>query len=519
MKRILILHDLAVGSRRTNRDHVYNFAKYHPGNLYVFHHVRAPITDALKRFPFDGIIMNYCFLGNRASFYDIQSHRWSWLKDSPATKIALCQDDYTDHLTLDEWLRDLDVAVIYSPVQENLDVLYPNNWGRAKFKEGLTSYTDSKQIAELESYRRPFSERQIDVGTRVRYLPPVFGRYGRQKGESAEQFDELAAEAGFKTDISTKPEDVLFGSNWLRFLGNCKFTLGSKGGSSIADPRGEVRKKVARFLESNPGAGFAAVEDACFPGLDNKYVFAGVSPRLFEAAALGTCQILLRDEYVGGIEAYKDYIPLDNDLSNIEEVFDLMRDEDACKSMIASCYDKLIGSNQFDYSFFVEDVLNEIGDGAAEISENEADILETHFLSLAPFRRLRQKLGGIWETSFKSQLAMLAYLREQEFPADIADWPPEFQSSPGFLAPASGIGVQRRANFAAYSDYYREAIAAGDPSILQDMHDIAKQFDEGELSPETFAWMAGVITWWDMCEYIYELPMDSDDVSASKAVE
>ena len=60
-KVILILHDLSVGSRRTNRDHVYNFSKYQKGNLYIFHCARAPITDELKQIDFDGVIIIIVF--------------------------------------------------------------------------------------------------------------------------------------------------------------------------------------------------------------------------------------------------------------------------------------------------------------------------------------------------------------------------------------------------------------------------------------------------------------------------
>jgi len=505
MKRILVLHDLAKGSRRTNRDHVYNYAKYHPGHLYVFQNVKAPITEALKSFPFDGIIMNYCFLSNRASAFELQKKRWAFLADHPAKKIAICQDDYTDHISLDEWIRDVRSDVIFSPIQDNLDILYPTNWGEATFREGLTGYTDHAQIEELEGYSRPFQERTIDVGTRVRYLPPVFGRYGQQKGQAAEEFARLAAAAGFTVDISTRVEDVIFGSRWLQFLGNCKFTLGSKGGASVADPRGEIRVKVAEYMAKNPNASFEMVEENCFKGMDGKYIFAGVSPRLFESAALRTCQILTRDNYIGGMEPYVDYIPLDEDYSNIEEVFELMRNDNACLSMIDSCYNKLIASKAFDYSAFVNEVLDFIPDASDFGKRSEAELLGEHFRIIDAFRRTRERFGGTMETALKTVLSLLKL--ENSVLLESTGWPRAYASSPGFSPVAAGVTTDRRSIFAMMSEL--RAYADGDPDAVKDLETIFSEYSGGELVPEKHLVDTGSLGWWDMCEYIFDPKVDS----------
>lgn len=504
MKRILILHELVTGSRRTNRDHIYSFAKYAPGNLYVYHHIHAPLTDALKSFPFDGIIMNYCFLGNRTATTDTIRERYRFLADHPAKKIAVVQDDYTYHQALDDWLLEMKVDVIYSPIQENLEILYPRNWSQAKFREGLTGYTDNAQLAELETYAKPFDERTIDVGTRVRHLPPIYGRYGKRKGESAVGFGKAADKAGFKVDMSTDPKDVLLGSRWLQFLGDCKFTLGSKGGASIADPYGKIAKKVSEYLAGHPDAGFDAVANNCFPGMDDKYVFAGVSPRLFESAALRTCQILIRDNYVGGIEPYTDYIPLDEDLSNLDEVFALMRDEKTVKSMIDSCYAKLIASNQFDYSAFVADVLDQTVDSGRAWSEEEQSALDTHFALLEPFTRLREKYGGAWETGLKTLIARFVKANIAHVPYEMAQWPLDFVCNSAFAAQHSAAPKIHNRLVSVLSDFYE--YARNDPESLQDMRTIFESLANGELRPDSYGWHTSLFLWWDMCEFIYEPP-------------
>lgn len=495
-KKILILHDLSVGSRRTNRDHIYNFPKYEKGNLYVFHAANAPVSEALKQFKFDGVIMNYCFLGYRAGpLYPVLREKYAWLKDLDCPKIAICQDDYTESGVMDEWLEFMDVSTIYSPIQNNVKELYPRNWGKKNFKLGLTAYTDSADMKELAKYARPFHKRQIDVGTRVRFLPPQFGRYGRTKGETAEDFAHLADIAGFNTDISTDPSDVIFGSNWLKFVGNCKFTLGSKGGSSLNDPYGKFRKRITKYLQECPNAGFAEVEKKCFPGVDGHFVFAGVSPRLFEAAALRTCQILIRDEYVGGIEPYIDYIPLDEDMSNIEEVFTLMRDEDKCLAMIESCYQKLIASEAFDYNKFVPDVLSEIIPLSAGVTKSDAKLLEQHFSELRPYLNIKRNRGGFFGRLWQRSLANAAYADLREHAASLFSLPTALASSPS----ASNYLLEEcQSN--TVMQFLGENIAIGAylDADLTDMQDVANLVVDHGYS------FTDLETWWDMCEYVYE---------------
>lgn len=494
-KKILILHDLTVGSRRTNRDHVYNFAKYEKGNLYVFHAANAPVTKALKTLKFDGVIINYCFLGYRASpLYPVLKEKYAWLRDLDCPKIAICQDDYTESAVLDEWLDFIDVSTIYSPIQKDVAELYPKNWGRKSFKLGLTAYTDSAEMAALEKYARPFASREIDVGTRVRYLPPQFGGYGRRKGETAEDFRDAADIAGFKTDISTDPEDVIFGDNWLKFMGNCKFTLGSKGGSSLNDPEGKLRRKISEYLAKHPNAGFAEVEKKCFPGADGHFVFAGVSPRLFEAAALRTCQILIRDEYVGGIEPYVDYIPLDEDLSNLEEVFELMRDEDACLGMIDSCYAKLIETQAFDYSKFVPDVLGEIR-GSGPLTKRDASLVKSHFRALAPYLKVKSSKGSFFGRLWRRMLSFAAYADLREYALAQFDFPDELSSC---FSAATYLQEDPNINFNL--KLVAETIAVGryKGRSVSDMRQIS------EITVEQGYAFEDLETWWDMCEYIYE---------------
>lgn len=376
---ILILHSLSDQSRQTTIDHVLCYRRYLTEHNYTYHHINAPVTDDLQRTRFDVVIFNYCFLGHRtASNFNTHRARYRWLADVHAVKIGIPQDDFLCNELLDQWLEELGVDVIFSPISSGLSTLYPRNYGRVPFRLVLTGYVDRDQLIRLQAFDVPHSERPIDVGSRVRFTRPHYGRFGRYKGYQAEAFRQFAERAGFQVNMATDPNEVLVGDDWLRFLGKCKFTVGTKGGASLNDPVGDLRRCCDEYLVANPDAPFDEVEAACFAGLDGRYEFSAISPRLFEAAAARTCQILTPDTYVGDLEPYVHYLPLERDLSNIEEVFELMRDQDRVTQIIAACYEALVAPDTFEYKTFAARVLDEIDAFTDRVAQTVEEREESH---------------------------------------------------------------------------------------------------------------------------------------------
>jgi hypothetical protein len=389
-------------SRGTTFKHVYAFPRHGPGNLYVFHHLKAPVTDALRRIPFDGIILNYCFLGHRTErVIDTFKELYSFVARSQATKIAICQDDYTSNETLDHWLNELNVSIVYSPITRDLDALYPimSRKPGVEFREGLTGYVDDDMLAGISETALPLAERTIDIGTRVRALPPHLGRHGQKKALVTQRFCEAAIAEGFVTDCSTDPSAVLLGKDWMRFLGSCRATIGSRGGASAADPDGSTKAKCLAYLEEHPNAPYDEVKAACFPDTVDTYRFDAISPRLFEAASTRTCQVLIRDDYLG-LEAYEDYIPLEEDFSNLAEVFELLRNDDAVVRMTESAHGKLIASDRFGYGSFVREVLSAIPE-RDHIDQETFELISQHFKTLRPFTALDEAMGSLTAESAK----------------------------------------------------------------------------------------------------------------------
>jgi hypothetical protein len=67
----------------------------------------------------------------------------------------------------------------------------------------------------------------------------------------------------------------------------------------------------------------------------------------------GTCQILQREDYLGVLEPWRDYIPLEADYSNMNEVLEAMKDLDRCQQIVENAKIALVDSKFFDYSQLV----------------------------------------------------------------------------------------------------------------------------------------------------------------------
>ena len=312
----------------------------------------------LENKSFDVAIVTYEILAMRTSpLWSLIKGRVAGVLNQASWKIALPQDDYTAFDELDRFLHEHEFDVILTPITQDWELLYPRCSRSGTIIDSvLTGYWESSLTAEVSRFAQPWNKRDIDVGQRIRLLPIYFGSEAQRKGILAESFATEAARAGFRVDVSTKEGDALIGDDWYRFLGRSKFTVGRIGGASVGDPKGNLAYKYKQLRQR-----FGHLQDhrlvhrlklARYPNGN----FTAVSPRIFEAAALGVAQILEDAEYFPSFEAGKHFIPLDPDLSNIHEVFRTMRDSEQSQAIAVETRKILIDSNLFSYQSFVDKV-------------------------------------------------------------------------------------------------------------------------------------------------------------------
>jgi len=389
---IPVLHSLFQADRGTTFNHAYCFPRYASQNTYVYHHALAPVTEALRNIRFDAVILTYDFLSVRSTRYFPEIwKKFSFLATLPVPKLAIPQDEYTGSGIFEKWMQDIDVTRVYVVTHENVDIIYPALTSQGKVAGIGTGYVDAGDVATAERFARRFNERRIDIGTRVRRLPAQFGSFGQFKSEFAVKAGNAFANQGFAVDVSVRDEDVLLGRRWLEFLGDCRFSLGWLSGSSINDPYNLVRDAAVSYERAHPGADYDEIKAACFPNVE-EVRFPATSPRMIEAAAFRTCQILADDVYPNGVRPWVHYIPLRPDLGNLTDVVGAMRNHDLVLDVIDSAYRHFITSNNYSYERFVMTILGDVetfGGPPADRHAETMHLIRQHFTELQEFAAAR----------------------------------------------------------------------------------------------------------------------------------
>ena len=367
---VLVLDAQGVFSkeRKCTIDYVEFLQRYAPGDHnFLYHNIYVSNTSVLKQINFHVIVLTYSalslrYLRPRDRYYRIRDV-WSFIGDLDAIKLAFPQDDYHNTMELDLLFRGLGVDIIYSVVPKHMEIFYPLSKRSCELKGVLTGYIDDNSIAMMKQFNKSFEDREVDIFHRVRMYNSYgafCGYHARIKGRMANRFRKVAIQRGVKIDISTRPEDIVYGDRWLERLGNSRFSIGCEGGVSLWDPEGRYQDLVFEYVKAHGDVSFREVESTCFPGQDGRHVFSVVSPRLFESAMMGCSQVLVEGEYLGLLVPWEHYIPVRFDLSDVDMALDAMRDVDAAKRRIAACQETLVENPALRYSTLAKEVMADI---------------------------------------------------------------------------------------------------------------------------------------------------------------
>ena len=360
--RILLLHGLLDGSRQTNIDYSLALARYPHGHEVHVGNILAPLDSSIKNTRFDALVITYEVAAMRTL------PMWPWIVQritqlrKLSDKFAIfVQDDYTFSKPIDELACRLEAAAIFSPLSEYSDLLYPKSLQQGiPIEPVLTGYVDTDKATFWKANAKPLSGRPLDLGQRITFLPPEWGKGGQTKALVAYSLAEIATARGFQVDVQSSADSILTGNAWLEFLAKCRFTVGARGGSSRIDyagvgARSDARKRILRRLKlslrSRQPHKFVRTGD-----------FRAIGPRVFEAAITGTCQILVRDSYLPEMQPWEHYIPVAPDLSDVDLVLDAMSDLDRCSEIVDNARRSLVDeSPRYHYETMVLLTLHALG--------------------------------------------------------------------------------------------------------------------------------------------------------------
>ncbi len=212
----------------------------------------------------------------------------------------------------------------------------------------------------------PDAARRVDIGGRSFRYPVFIG--DDERNRVYDRFADLGPAAGLKIDIANNAR--LGRPAWAAFLNDCRGTIGTEAGTWYLERDDHTALAIREFLRGRSDtptiradgrlhaatrhlpygvksrlktllAWTAVRHEALDPGEHDAAevqarFFADrprcpayskcISSRHFEAAATGTCQILVAGHYNGILEAGRDYIALDPDLANVGEAIERFRD-------------------------------------------------------------------------------------------------------------------------------------------------------------------------------------------------
>ncbi|HMM75137.1 MAG TPA: hypothetical protein PJ986_05490 [Gammaproteobacteria bacterium] len=346
--RLLLLCDFRPDGAQTVLDHI-NAVAEHSGHEVSVLSILGDLPRTIDLERFDGVILHYSLIISNDEYLDPDSR--ARLRRFSGLKAVFIQDEYRFVDKTCEALRYLGVQLLFTCVPESeWEKVYPDERipGMRKINV-LTGYVPHGLVGRT---RRDYRQRRLDVGYRGRRLPAHYGELAQDKWRIAERFSADAARFGLVCDISCQEHRRLYGEKWNEFLQGCKAVLGVESGASVFDFQGDIEEKVITFERRNPGASFEQIREHCFSGLDGLIKLNQISPRCFEAAALGTLMILYEGEYSGVLKPGRHYVALKKDHSNMSEVVAILRNERKWNEITGAAYKEIALNPLFGYRHF-----------------------------------------------------------------------------------------------------------------------------------------------------------------------
>lgn len=352
----LIEHPL----RSTIRDHLYSFQRYSQSRCTYVNLAVRKLPPSLARRDWGTVIFHTSFLGQRwvPEAFRAQLDRVAALRGVGRARVAMPQDEFLQTDLLRDFIAEFEIDRVMSvaPESEWPKIYAGVDRDRVGISPVLTGYLSEDTVARIDRMLERDPARPTAIGYRAWEGAPWLGRHGMMKRRIGEVFAEAAATRGISADISTEASGVLSGDDWFRFLARCRYTLGVEGGATILDRDGRFKRASDEYLAEHPGAPYEQVEAACFPGEDGKLQLYAISPRHLEACATRTCQILVEGSYSGVLEAGRHYIPLSPDLSNLDEVLDLVESDSDRGRITDAARSEIVDSGRYSYAGMVAQV-------------------------------------------------------------------------------------------------------------------------------------------------------------------
>ena len=347
MLSILLLCDDRQSHAPNVLEHIRSFPRFSRHEVDVFNPRGIARSRFLRLADYDVVVVHYSIVLYLAEWFLEQLAGFGGLK------VQFLQDEYRQVDAMTRSMREAGIDLLFSSVPgEAVHDVYGSRLPGVDVLPTLTGYVP-EDLADRP--HEPLRERSLDVVYRGRSVPYWLGRLGQDKILIGREFLIRAASTGLRCDISWTEADRIYGDAWYRFLGSSRTTLGTESGASIVDFDGSLQERTDSYLRQHPGAAFEDVEREILAPFEGNAVIQAVSPRVFEAAAVGTAMVNFPGHYSGVIEPWIHYVPLEKDFSNIDEVVEAINDTALLDDLASRAHRDLVASGRYSLETFVRE--------------------------------------------------------------------------------------------------------------------------------------------------------------------
>ena len=355
-KNILVCYSASSTFTNTTLEYLNSFSSFLGANVYYLHVTHGSIPQVDLNI-FDCVLLSYC---SRLCFPGYVSNAFlTMLSRYKGVKAIFIQDEY-DYVNNEvEALRLISPDIVFTCIpSDQVPLVYPEEYfPQTEFVRVLTGYVPNC-LPKLSL--KPLHQRTIDIGYRGRDISYRYGKLGEYKFRVGEAFLTSKNTKDLTLDIRMDEDSRIYGVNWFKWLSNCKATLGSPSGSNIFDFDGSIAEafKDASGRKSRVSKSILERIDQ----LDNMYSMDQISPRVFEATAMGCSLIMIKGDYSDILTPGVHYLPIEPDYSNISDILDSARDTNLLSSMAERAYSDLLSSDLYTYKSFASLVGNKLRD-------------------------------------------------------------------------------------------------------------------------------------------------------------
>ncbi|MCL2122622.1 MAG: hypothetical protein FWH34_00885 [Desulfovibrionaceae bacterium] len=276
------------------------------------------------------------------------------LKNYSGVKVVIIQDEY-DYVTYaQKAFAALGMDIIVTSAPRGYErAIYPEDiLPNVSFIHALTGYVPDDLLA---CPGKPLEQRRWAIGYRGRALHYKYGDLGQEKLLIGQRMRAICEERGIPANIEWEEGKRLYGPAWPEFLQDCRVTLGTESGSTIFDFKGDLRERIDAYLAENPQADYSVIRDV-FLKDQRQIPMETISPRLFEAIALGTGLVLFEGGYSDVLQPWQHYIPLKKDWSNIDEVLEAVSDDERLTRMTRQAHADVVASGRYTYDTLIKQI-------------------------------------------------------------------------------------------------------------------------------------------------------------------